>query len=78
MSCGEREIKFFHEWPKVFTESFVDWAKDVVGLEMLAMDAAAGAAIGGQRSEVSSQNNHESFTPTFCSVFGGGFRDSVG
>src|SRR5437764_27848 len=44
-SRGEGEVEFFHQWPEAFAESFIDRAEDVVGVEMLAIDAAAGADV---------------------------------
>ena len=38
-------IKFIHQRPKLFAKSFVDRPENVVGFEMLAIDAAAGADV---------------------------------
>ena len=44
-SCGKSEIKFVHQRPEFLAESFVDRAENIVGFEMLAIDAAAGADV---------------------------------
>src|SRR5439155_24559134 len=44
-SRGEGEVEFFHQWPEAFAESFIDRAEDVVGDEMLAIHASAGADV---------------------------------
>jgi len=42
---GQSEVEFFHEWPEAFAESLIDRAEDIVGLEVFALDAAAGANV---------------------------------
>ena len=44
-SRGEGEVEFFHERPKAFAKGTVDRAEDVVGFEVVAVHAAAGADV---------------------------------